>query len=34
MFDVEARLGPLNRNVGPRSFYYDKICLEGCHLAE
>ena len=29
---MEARLGPLNRNVGVRSFYYDKICLEGLGL--
>lgn len=28
-FDSQAQIGPLNRNVGQRSFYYDKICLSG-----
>lgn len=28
-FDNEAQIGPLNRNVGVRSFYFEKICLNG-----
>lgn len=29
LFDETAQIGPINRNVGVRSFYYDKTCLTG-----